>query len=93
MGSEVEVTWVRAIQLWWSMLWRTYLFVTLAAIVAGLIIAMIPWRTAWMTGSAPFILSIPIGIWVVRWVIRDVKFTDFRIVLVAVDRTPSNDEE
>lgn len=39
--EELEVTWTYAIKLWWSLLWRSLIFILPASILAGIVIGVI----------------------------------------------------
>ena len=88
----VEVTWARAAKVWWSLLWRGLLFGGLAGVVVGFVIGVILGAVGTpvqvITGVATWaalLVAIPIGIWVVRAVLRK-SWSDFQITLVAVRR-------
>jgi hypothetical protein len=84
----LEVTWGRAIKVWWSLAWRLVLFGGIAGFIAGAIIGGVgaaaganP-RTISSLGSlSGMVIGIPIGMVVVRWVLRK-SWSDFRIVLL-----------
>ena len=87
-GTGIEVTWGRAVKVWWSIVWRAVLFSGLAGMVAGgvvggiLGVAGVGPQTIGTVGTwLGVLVSIPVGIWVVRWVLRK-SWSDFRIVLV-----------
>ena len=87
--QEVEITWGRAFKVWWSLFWRGVLFGGLAGFVAGFIIGFVGILAGierevidLLSTIAGFLVSIPIGIWVVKWVLGK-KFSDFRFALVS----------
>jgi len=91
--QELEVTWVRALTIWWSLIWRGLLLGFLAGFVVGFIVGFV----GALLGANPSALQalfplvgvvsgVPVGIWVVRQVLRK-KFNGFRIALIAMDRS------
>lgn len=87
--ETLEVTWTRALKVWWSLAWRTLLFSFLAGLVLGLLIGGIGGLAG--AGDAVirgwssvlgFVAGIGVAIWVVRNVLQK-TFRDFRIVLVS----------
>lgn len=84
----LEVTWGRAVRVWWSLMWRALLFGGIGGGGVGFVIgffmgaagaslASITAVTAW----AGLLVGIPVGMWVVRHVLRK-TWSDFRIVLL-----------
>ncbi|HWM41694.1 MAG TPA: hypothetical protein VNP36_04575 [Burkholderiales bacterium] len=91
-GPGIEATWGRATKVWWSLIWRAVLFGGLAGMLAGGVIgailgaAGVPQQTiATVGGWLGILVSIPVGIWVVRSVLRK-SWSDFRIVLIPVSK-------
>ena len=89
--EEIEVTWLRAARIWWSLVWRGMLFSMLAGMAAGAILGLVFGflgqtdnleQYAEVVGIA---VSIPVGIWVVKTVLT-IQFRHYRIVLL-----PSNE--
>jgi hypothetical protein len=87
-GKGLEVTWFRAMKVWWSLGWRAILFGALAGGVAGFVIGLLgaaagvpSEQISRYGGLAGIAVGIPVGIWVVRIVLRK-SWSDFRIVLV-----------
>jgi len=39
--EEVEVKWIHAIQVWWSWLWRTMVFVLPFSVLAGIVVGIV----------------------------------------------------
>lgn len=86
----VQVTWMRAFKVWWSLLWRgVLLFVFLAGAGAGLIIGFFmglfrvhPETVKNVCTVAGYIVSIPVGIAVTKWVLQK-HYSDFRIALIS----------
>jgi hypothetical protein len=90
--GTVEVTWGRALKVWWSLAWRTVLFGGLAgALMGGILGAVLgmagrsPQEIAGVTTWAGIFVGIPVGVWVVRGVLNR-SWSDFRIALVPVTR-------
>jgi hypothetical protein len=91
-GLALEVTWGRAIKVWWSIVWRAVLFGAIAGFVAGAVAgallgaAGVAGQTIASVGAwLGFGVSLPVGIWVVRSVLRK-SWSDFRIVLLPVSK-------
>ena len=91
-GPGIEVTWGRAIKVWWSLIWRAVLFGGLAGMVAGGVVGGIlgamgaPLQTISTVGGwLGILIGIPVGIWVVRSALRK-SWSDFRIVLIPVSK-------
>jgi ABC-type antimicrobial peptide transport system permease subunit len=81
--QEVELTWGRAIKVWWSLAWRGLLFGGLAGFVAGMIVGVLGGEP--IHGSlAGFVMGIPIGMWVVKIILAK-SFSDFRLALIPID--------
>jgi len=87
--NELEVTWGRALRVWWSIMWRALLFCFIAGFIAGFIVGFIggmsgldPKSIQLYAGIAGAAVGIPIGIWVVKTVLGK-KYSEFRIALVA----------
>ena len=92
IDAGIEVTWGRASKVWWSLAWRMVLFGGLAGMVAGGVMGGVmaaagapPDRIGAVGGWLGFLISIPIAIWVVRWVLRK-SWSDFRIALVPISK-------
>jgi hypothetical protein len=86
-ASAIEVTWGRAAKVWWSLMWRGLLFGGLGGGLMGFIIGYVmatvgqtPQQIGVVTTWAGGLVAIPIGIWVVRNVLRK-SWSDFRIAL------------
>ena len=87
--NEVEVTWGRAVKVWWSVMWRAVLFGVIAGFVAGFIVGLVGGfagadrgTITTLSGAAGAIAGIPVGIWVIKVVLTR-KYSDFRIALVS----------
>jgi hypothetical protein len=90
--TGVEVTWGRATKVWWAILWRAVLFSAIAGFVVGAAVggalgaAGVNTQTIGAVGSwLGVLVSIPVGIWSVRWVLR-ASWSDFRIVLAPISK-------
>ena len=82
--NEVDVSWGRAIKVWWSLVWRGLLFGGIAGFIAGLIMALA--GAGEHAGIAGGLSGIPVGVWVIKTVIGS-EYSDFRIVLVPTAHT------
>jgi hypothetical protein len=88
---ELEVTWGRAIRIWWSLIWRGVLYGGIAGLVAGFITVEIgialpgpqgPMDT-WAT-VARVVVGISVGMWVVKRVMK-LRYSRFRVALLSID--------
>lgn len=85
--EELEVTWLRAAMVWWSIFWRSFVIAVAAATVAGFAIGVV----LAATGRSDLVetwgrvigvvVAVPAGIWAVRIVLRK-EYRQFRIALV-----------
>ncbi|MFC1592563.1 hypothetical protein ACFL4C_00925 [Candidatus Omnitrophota bacterium] len=85
----VQITWFRAIKVWWSLLWRGFLLWFFpCAIIGSVLIFFMEWASlepatiqavCVITG---YILFIPAGIIVIKTVLGKC-YADFRLVLAA----------
>jgi hypothetical protein len=89
--DRLDVTWTRALKVWWSLAWRGILFGTLAGALAGACIGIVgasagaDQPTIQKLGSlAGLAVGLPVGLWVVRTILQK-SWSDFRIVLVPRD--------
>ncbi len=85
----VQVTWGRAVKVWWSLLWRGMLFGFLTGGAAGFILGFFmglarvdPAIIKNVCTVAGYIISIPVGIVVTKLVLKN-RYSDFRIALIA----------
>ena len=89
--EELEVTWNRAIRIWWSLAWRGLLFGVIAGAIVGFIVGVAmgalgrPEEGGIYGQVAGMIAGIPVGMWVVK-VVLSKEFRHYRIALV-----PSNE--
>ena len=84
----LDVTWGRAVRVWWSLTWRLMLFGGLAGFVLGAIFGAIGGAAgasrdtlAVLGNLAGLMVTIPVGMWVVRNVLRK-SWSDFEIALI-----------
>ena len=89
--NEVELTWGRTIKVWWSLMWRGWLFAFIAAFIVGIIVAIVRAIIGFDQGTGVlvstlggFLIGLLIGMWVVK-IILNKKYSDFRIALVSID--------
>lgn len=85
--QELDVTWLRAIKVWWSMVWR----VVAVSILVGIAISVVTGFIAGIFGYEKgvqaitqllgVITGIPIGIWAMK-VVLGMEYADFRIALL-----------
>ena len=85
----IQVTWLRAFKVWWSLLWRGILFGFLAGAGVGFILGFFMGLAGVKSETiknvctiAGYIVSIPVGIMVTKWVLGT-RYSDFRIALVS----------
>ena len=83
----LEVTWLRAAMVWWSIFWRSFVIAVGAATVAGFVIGLVLAATGrtdlvetWGRVIA-VVVAAPAGIWAVRIVLRK-EYRQFRIALI-----------
>ena len=88
MPGGLEVTWGRAVKVWWSLTWRLVVFGGLAGFILGAILGGIGGargasrETLALLGNlAGLRVTIPVGMWVVRSVLRK-SWSDFEIALI-----------
>lgn len=80
--EDVDVTWLRALEIWWAWLWRAFLWSILAGFVVGFVAGFVG-----AVEAAPFLggaVGLPIGIWVLKGVLGK-TFSDFRIALLSIN--------
>jgi hypothetical protein len=85
--EEIKVTWLHAIQIWWSITWRVVIFGGLAGLVLGLLFGIVG-ATSGADDDAihlwgqigGMLVSIPVGIWAVKTILGK-EFPKYRIVL------------
>lgn len=88
--ETLEVTWSRALRVWWSIVWRTAVFGMLALVVVmvPLIIFLVDRydaeKTAVIVDLVGYAVTVPVGVWVVKRVLTR-QFRSYRIVLLPSD--------
>ena len=89
--EELEVTWERAVTVWWSVTWRSAVIGTLAALITGLgigffggLLNLNQLFVSRLLRLAGVVCGISAAIWAVKHVLAK-KFRDFRIVLLPLD--------
>jgi ABC-type methionine transport system permease subunit len=92
---ELEVTWERAIHVWWAYFWRNLICIV-AALVMGMIAGVVVGIVFRLTGASPEAMRfmagllgavIGIGISIVPFkLILGKDFSEFRLVLLAPSR-------
>ncbi len=92
MLKTVEMTWFRAIKIWWFWAWRVMLAATVVGVVVGVLIGI--FFTPFIRSEEVLMLSanlvgafigIYFGIFVLR-TLPEKRFSDFHVVLVANDQ-------
>jgi ABC-type nitrate/sulfonate/bicarbonate transport system permease component len=85
----VQITWMRAFKVWWSLLWRGLLFGFLGGGLVGFILGFFmglvkanPETIKSVCTIAGYIVTIPIGIAVTKLVLRN-RYSDFKIALIS----------
>lgn len=85
----VEVTWGRALKVWWTMSWRCLVFGMLAGAGCGLVMGIIggilgmdPNARSVLTMLVTIPVSIFVGIWVIKGVLYK-RYSDFSVVCIA----------
>ncbi len=88
---ELEVTWGRALRIWWSIVWRGTLYGSIAIYFARFIafeigialrasqVSMDTWATV-----AGAVVGISVGMWVVKRVMK-LRYSRFRVALLSID--------
>jgi hypothetical protein len=92
LAAGLELTWMRATKIWWSLLWRTVVFSALLGVLVGAIVGIALAALNFGTIAIAIIAqvlgtlgSIPIAVAVTRHVLGK-SWSDFRIVLVTPAR-------
>lgn len=88
---ELEVTWGRAVQVWWAYLWRSFLYAILPCVVVGGVIGAVMAlnkvpveQHLWELRLVGFLIATPMAIWVTK-VLLSKTFSGFRIALIEVN--------
>lgn len=89
--DKLDITWGRAVKIWWAFFWRGILYTFLITFPVGIVIGVVAAMLDVVEHVKPYasligmIMSVPIGIWIVR-IVFSKQFSDFRIVLVPSNR-------
>ena len=78
--QEVEITWGRAIKVWWSLTWRIMLIGWALGFVSLFIADLMSVSQDWV-GSISLIISTPAVWWIVKKVLV-IHYSDFRLALL-----------
>jgi hypothetical protein len=91
---ELEITWKRAVAVWWAYLWRNLIVIAIAMIIGGIIGGMLGYIMEMLGASVETIrsISIPLGAIIglaisiipVKMILGK-DFGEFRLVLVKKD--------
>ena len=81
--QEVEITWGRAIKVWWSIMWRGSVYGFIAGFVAIFTVGEILTVSELETWGVPIsiIAGIPAWMWAVKTVLAK-SYSDFRVALL-----------
>jgi hypothetical protein len=93
----LQITRIRALKIWWYLLWRGLLLGGLAGAIVGFILGFFltvagaaETTIRVVTQISGGVVAIPIGIWIVMTLFEK-RFADFRLILVALGKEDSND--
>jgi len=85
--DEIKVGWSHAATIWWSLTWRLVVYVSIAGLIAGIILGLVS-TSLGLTGQLDIygqligvFVSIPVGIWVVKHVLS-LEYRRYRIALL-----------
>ncbi len=88
---ELEVTWRRAIKVWWSFLWRNLIFILVAALIGwivgfvfGFLMTLVGFSSPtiqYVTSPISFIIGLCISIIPIKLILGK-NYGEFRLVLV-----------
>ena len=92
---ESELTWRRALKIWWLMLWRSTLMIVPASFAAGATVGALLALSGLRVSEHPFafqsagfaagsLVSFPIAVLVIRMAVRK-KYQDFRLAVLPPD--------
>ena len=80
--QEVEITWGRVITVWWSIVWRAILVVTVGLFPVGLMVAIFEWDSR-IVEAISSLLSL-LGFWFGMKKALGLRYSNFRVCLVAI---------
>lgn len=99
---ELEVTWKRAVRVWWSYIWRNVVAVILGLIVAlivGLILGLImglmgssEQMITYVSNAFGLMIGLAISIIPIKLILNK-SFGEFRLVLVRAEPEEANNEK
>lgn len=85
--EEIKVGWSHAIVVWWSLIWRWILFSMIAGFIGGFLLGILA-APLGIDGELELygqliglLVSIPVGIWVVRRVLT-MEYRRYRVALI-----------
>ncbi len=85
----VQVTWMRTLKVWWSLLWRGFLSWLLSSAIIGSILVIFmelanaePEIIKTVCVIVGYVVLIPVGIVVINLVLKT-RYSDFKIALIA----------
>ena len=99
--TEADVTWTRAVKVWWSLTWRSLLyggfaFFAVMPIVMGLTVLLSaqpdPANVSLAASVGGAVAACLVVVWVVKRVLRT-RFRDFRIALLLLEETTEANEQ
>lgn len=89
---QLEITWLRALKIWWSLTWRVMLFGAVAGFLIGIPAGIVMGMLNLDPGLGEVVLQLvmlpiwfALGVWVTHRVLR-LEYADFRLALI-----PSNE--
>ncbi len=89
--GELSVTWQRVLKIWWCLLWRSAVIAGLVGFgFVGIVLFFLTGEASlsnWVVNLIGNILGVLVSIWVIKPVLENKKFSDFRIVLISTRRT------
>jgi len=95
--NSIPVTWARVAKVWWCFVWRATLLGMIVGMLVGLVVgfagALVGMTAAgveWMIRGTVILVSIPVGILVMKSVLEK-EFSDFRIVLLPGDEESADE--
>jgi hypothetical protein len=85
--EELEVTWLRAATVWWSIFWRSFVIALVAGAAAGFVIGIALASIGrgdlveYWGRLIGVVVAVPAGVWAVKTVLGK-EYRQFRIALV-----------